>query len=608
MKTVVLVQPPFADIGLPSIGLSTLKEILKYYDIESKILYANLVLAEKVSSTLYRGISLSFSGYLLGEWIFSSYAFPSGDSKQKKYIEKTKDITVTDPLSGKPLSINDFLKVKNLLGVYLNEVVNLILKEKPKIVGFSTIFHQTCASIAIANNLKKVNPDLITVLGGGNCSKPMGEALLEISPSIDYIFSGEADTEFLKFCSRILKNKAPKKRFIECVPIEDMNSLPYPDYFDFFEQKERYRIKLDVNALCLESSRGCWWGEKTHCLFCGLTLCNMKYRKKKPDRVKEEISYLVDKYKVEYIQTTDCIMPREFPSTLFEKFKKPAGLKSIFCEVKPILSFKELFILKSRSVNSFQPGLESLNDHLLKILKKGLNAANNIRFLRDCRTLAIRPDWNMLYGIPGEKEKDYEDMINIIPYIFHLTPPGYGPSGIGTTPLMIQRYSPLFNEFKKYKIGNLRPAEAYSYIFPEKADLQKLALFFDGEFEIVLKNELKDEFFSIINEWLKSWKNDPPNLFLIKPNEEYCLVGDTRPIATDRRRIIDNEHYKILKELRKPIVEKKVDAYIQSNNLNSQFEELLNWKYVIKVDNKFLSLLIEPLRVIELEKTLTIKN
>ncbi len=38
-----------------------------------------------------------------------------------------------------------------------------------------------------------------------------------------------------------------------------------------------------------ETSRGCWWGQKKHCTFCGLNPLGMNYRAKSPERAVEII-------------------------------------------------------------------------------------------------------------------------------------------------------------------------------------------------------------------------------------------------------------------------------------------------------------------------------
>src|SRR3977135_2135675 len=50
--------------------------------------------------------------------------------------------------------------------------------------------------------------------------------------------------------------------------------------------------------LVLESSRGCWWGEKHHCTFCGLNGSFMEFRSKSPDQFVDELLAMTERYHV----------------------------------------------------------------------------------------------------------------------------------------------------------------------------------------------------------------------------------------------------------------------------------------------------------------------
>ncbi len=599
MKPVVLVQPPFGNYEYPSIALSTLKSVLTQDKIESEIVYANLVLAKKITPDLYHKISVTSPLKLYAEWLFSSFAYNVVE-KNALYMEQFKDQPIPVLLLDTTITHNDLIRTKEIIGDYLKEMCNTILEYNPKIVGFGSLFQQTCASVAIAKLLKQKNQNIVTVMGGVRCNYPMGQAIHDISPSIDYIFTGDAEFVFNKFCKQILSGHLPDEKLIECSPLQDLDSLPYPDYSDYYTQMKHLGIKIKegTHRIWFESSRGCWWGKKSHCIFCGSHVNSLYYREKSPERIKAEIRYFTELYEPDFLQATDNIMPRKLPTTVFQSFEPPFKLKGIYYEVKPTLIFKELWILKKNGVHSFQPGLESLNDDHLRIMKKGITAANNVRFLRDCKTLNIRPDWNILYNIPGETKLDYTEMMEQIPYLFHLNAPQY------TGPLQIQRFSPLFNDKEKFGIKNLRVVDAYSVVYPENTNFMKLAVFFDGDYEIALKDQLKKDFLSLIKEWRKLWKDKEkvPNLYIINLNDEKYFIQDTRPISDQEVRIVENTHVKILRELREPLTTTEIDSFVDQNDLRNEFEDLLHSKYILQLGSRFISLISEPMWILELEE------
>src|SRR4051812_31793928 len=73
---------------------------------------------------------------------------------------------------------------------------------------------------------------------------------------------------------------------------------------------------LEPPMLPYESSRGCWWGQKHHCTFCGLNGEGMVFREKSPDRVIEDLRALAAAFPARSIFMTDNIMPHAYFKTL----------------------------------------------------------------------------------------------------------------------------------------------------------------------------------------------------------------------------------------------------------------------------------------------------
>ncbi|MHA1947176.1 MAG: RiPP maturation radical SAM C-methyltransferase [Candidatus Hodarchaeales archaeon] len=597
MVEILLIQPPFATLELASVGLSNFKARLLDLDIRSKVIYSNFSFAKIITPEVYQKITLVRTTSLAGEWIFATHAFPEAHKNHREYKERYLDTQISVPMLATSIPFNDLILIRDQVNKYLTSIKSLIISEKPQIVGLSTTFQQTCAAIAIANIIKSLNPKIVTVLGGGNCLHPMNEALSPITPNIDYIFSGEADFAFPQFCHDILNyDKFPSRKLIDCPPIKELNNLPLPSFHDYFEQLKSHNHQTSDIRLGFESSRGCWWGEKSNCLFCGLNGICIKYRSKSLSKVIKDINYFLDEYKPDYLQATDNIMPKNFPNYFYEKFTPPHHLKGIYYEVKPLFTFEEICKLYQRKINALQPGLESLNDHLLHCLRKGLTSANNIRFLRDCRTVGMKTDWNLLYSIPGEQEDDYLDMIELMPKLFHLKYPDF------TGPINVQRYSPLHTQPQEFDLGKIEPIDEYKEIFPSETNFDKLALYFTSKFKTIFTGKIKNQFLQVIEDWKEAWREHPPVLRSIKLNSEFMLVEDTRSCAVKKYRILTSDYQEIIENLRQPVIESTLV------NENSLFEDLIKSKYVVKSGNCYISLICEPIRITEFLNELHQKN
>ncbi|MBM3253196.1 MAG: hypothetical protein FJZ16_02960, partial [Candidatus Omnitrophica bacterium] len=81
----------------------------------------------------------------------------------------------------------------------LKQIVNLIEKFHPQIVGLSVCQYNMREVLAIAELAKKINPRIVTIIGGSHATFMPKEALLEM-PSIDVICKGEGEVVLPALC------------------------------------------------------------------------------------------------------------------------------------------------------------------------------------------------------------------------------------------------------------------------------------------------------------------------------------------------------------------------------------------------------------------------
>src|SRR5207247_944067 len=160
-----------------------------------------------------------------------------------------------------------------------------------------------------------------------NCHGEMGRTLLEQFPFLDAVFSGEVDYSFPEFIQCLAEkrsldhlpgilSRAPDGAIIEgptAPPVHDLENLPYRDFAYFVATRERLGLDKEFRlCLSLESSRGCWWGVKQHCTFCGLNALGMAYRQKSHTRFQQEVEATVRKYGARYLLMTDNILSMKY--------------------------------------------------------------------------------------------------------------------------------------------------------------------------------------------------------------------------------------------------------------------------------------------------------
>ncbi len=191
-------------------------------------------------------------------------------------------------------------------------------------------------------------------------------------------------------------------------PISKLDELPYPDYDDYFEQLQASSLNINGSVdLPFETSRGCWYGAKHHCTFCGLNGETMAYRSKSPSRALKEIQFLAGRHGVKRLTATDNILDTRYLAELLPELERGDSKLSLFYEVKANLRREQLAALKRAGIDRLQPGIESLSTSILQLMRKGCTALQNLQTLKWASELRIQMFWNFLAGFPGEDPRDY---------------------------------------------------------------------------------------------------------------------------------------------------------------------------------------------------------
>ncbi len=477
---------PFADVGRPSMGVSLLIPEVRRAGHSAEAIYFNLDLAGMMGMGVYQRIASEFPpNMLLGEWVFAEDLFGDDIPAAADYVED-----IFGPMAGgDPAFVAALMRVRGQVAGFLDDCVAAIMARAPKVVGFSTVFHQTCACLAVARRLKALDAPPIIIFGGANCEGEMGLQLITSFPWIDYVCSGEADLSLPALLDRLLGGAVDGPiggvldRSQTAMParspaITDLDALPYPDFADYFDRLATSPMAgVFKGHLVFESSRGCWWGAKHHCTFCGLNGDTMAFRAKQPDRVFEEIDYLLTNYDAENIGCVDNILDMRYIDTLFARLAAAPRRLKLFYEVKANLRRDQLIKLEAGGVTQIQPGIESFSDAVLTLMSKGCTGFQNIQLMRWCREVGIEVSWNILGGFPGEDPAEYAHITDLIPRLTHLDP----PCSCGM--VRLDRFSPFHNEPERFGFTNLRPAQAYFYVFPlGRRELSRLAYFFDFDY------------------------------------------------------------------------------------------------------------------------------
>jgi ribosomal peptide maturation radical SAM protein 1 len=327
-------------------------------------------------------------------------------------------------------------------------------------VGFTSTFEQNIASLALAKRIKAAHPHVAIVFGGANWEGEMGQELHRQFRFVDYVCSGEADESFPRLAALILADGVDEATFPpgivyrkdgrtistgRAAPVRDMDALPIPDFADYFRDwSGSSAAPVAAPVLQVETSRGCWWGDKSHCTFCGLNGATLMYRSKSARRALEEMQHLSDRWQITQLDAVDNILDMRYFSDLLPALAADGRPWEIFWETKANLSRAQVATLRAAGVTTIQAGIESLSDRVLKLMRKGTSGLRNVQLLKWCREQEVAVGWHLLYGFPGETRQDYEHMFAMLPAIEFLHP----PRSFGR--IRMDRFSPYFDNPQEF--------------------------------------------------------------------------------------------------------------------------------------------------------------
>jgi len=533
----VLIVPPFVRLDVASLGAHVLQACAKAAGHQVSICYANMIFSNLIGEELYQAISFSSDRWMFGDRVFSrkAYGVPALGRNAHKDLVGYQESILLPTNKYYSLDYNALKKAEAAVDVFLNELNKTNIGTHFKVIGCTTMFQQTSASIAIINHLKSKYPDSMTIIGGANCAGEMAKGIAKLSPHIDFIFAGESESTFINFLDMVNKNQLSKQSITKltgriiygdpCNTLDEIPDLDYDDYFHQLQTHNAYRNHWKIH-IPYESSRGCWWGQIKQCTFCSVH--EMKYRSKSSEVVLSQLEKINSKYPKLPISFFDDIMPLEYFQNLLPTLKEKIPDISFFIDQKANLSLTKMTVLANAGAYAILPGIESFSSSLLKKMQKGTTAKQNIAALRYARSCQVYMVWFFLYGFPTDTFDEYATQLEIIPLLSHLDPPRF------IQEVEFMRHSVFLMDPARFNLKNIQAWKTYEDILPKSCPSDDIAYYFDAEYDSYLKSnpDYLSKIESSIEHWQALWLDSskvPPCLSITSTNRGYILK-DTRSI------------------------------------------------------------------------------
>lgn len=549
---ILLVQPPWGASYKPSIGLHLLQQfLLSRHDWEVDIAYSNLefhdYLPDSFDSThLINHFWDNPCLFWLSEGFFAPYAYYKHDLRDRITNGFLSEIHRVSQLPSEaqvyPQDIINWLcehmddveeVIRRRIPIFLSHFTDSRRVKDADLIGFGCFYNQTCASLAMSRALRDTNITTPVVLGGPSVTEENSAVLLKYFEQIDYVIEGEGELPLERLCEKIeamaeveylddvtsltyRNGDKGKIRNVQRDPRQqsefvNLDDLPIIDYSAYFNALERSSFRHSLRTAPFETTRGCYWKQRSKCSFCGLA-DNFPYRMKSAENVCREIANLAERGNADYFVCTDATLPKaqmkRIIPRLIDYFTDRKQQPMFFFEVRADTTKEDISRFGKLGIVVLQAGIESFSTELLDLMRKGVDALTNVQFLKWCREEDICVFYNLLYGHPRENPDCYVEMKKIMQSIIHFEAPQ------GLMKVMLLRNSPLFREADHFKISDIRPWRQYNLLFPSLDDESKMQMsyYFDFDGNDCLDRDIayQGELVEFVKRW-QEWdlKNQP---------------------------------------------------------------------------------------------------
>jgi radical SAM superfamily enzyme YgiQ (UPF0313 family) len=306
-----------------------------------------------------------------------------------------------------------------------------LINYKPNIIGISSVTSTFESAKFLANKFKN-ELDVPIILGGYHITFLPSEIM---SGDFDVGVIGEGEFTFLEIIEKFKKNN----NLFDLKSLEEINSIVFKENSTYKINPERKLIRnLDLLPMpyhtknkhnpeegVIFSSRGCPY----KCKYCTSHQFWKKVRFFSPQRIVDEVKFLIENFKVKRIVFLDdlFIFPKErfivFSSlVLKEKLHQKVSFHGF---VRANLLDEDLIeMMKRMNFDSIRFGGESGSDKILQMYKPFCSVDKNQRVIDLCIKHEIPVASAFMVGFIGETESDLMKTASFIKKNFSCLKPG----------------------------------------------------------------------------------------------------------------------------------------------------------------------------------------
>jgi radical SAM superfamily enzyme YgiQ (UPF0313 family) len=317
-------------------------------------------------------------------------------------------------------------------GIGQEKLESRISEFNPDVIGVAYMMTELYPdSTEAVKTAKRAAPEAKIVVGGHYASF-VGDKIIETSPEVDYVVVGEGENTFLELV-RSIENK----RSVDGIkgitfrhdgkavftgprePIQNLDELPLPARhlvanirYGKLRYEGGYQLFNKIQS-GLFSSRGCPFG----CTFCSCTaFSGRKVRVKSPEKVVDEMEYVVNERGVEQIFIVDDNFTM-FPKRVMEicRLIKERNIEvDLVCEGRVDTASKEMYEnMADAGCRFLFFGLESGSQKILDYYEKKTTVEKGEKAVELAQKAGLDVIGSFVIGAPIETEEDFQKTLDL---------------------------------------------------------------------------------------------------------------------------------------------------------------------------------------------------
>jgi radical SAM superfamily enzyme YgiQ (UPF0313 family) len=295
---------------------------------------------------------------------------------------------------------------------HLEDIIEEIAREKPRVVGLSALSSGLRSAVEIAKEIKKVFGSIPQVgLGGAHVS--VDPTFIERFPYFDFAVIGEGEKTMLQIATDII---AGKKVSGPCPGemSQNLDEYPFPardlvDIGDYFYTKER--LKGEPPTAMMIATRGC----PHNCIFCSRPSYQRKFRARSAKNIVDEMEKIHSLYPggFSFQDDTFTLDKRLIHEVCRELVTRNLKVRWKAMTRADAVDEELLQHLGQAGCDDLFFGIEAGNERIrTEVIGKRVKDETIFKTLKLCRRYGIHTNILLMLGFPTETEKELRDTIN----------------------------------------------------------------------------------------------------------------------------------------------------------------------------------------------------